>query len=265
MVGSTADNTPPHLPTAPGTSFQRPPANKGTVQQGSPTVKINGKPAARHGDKALTCNDPADLAGGHDRRRRHRDDRLTHDEHRLPRPGLEFPGRPGRRRPDRAGAGRRTRASASRSGRSWPPRPGERVMRPDFGCGLHDLVFGVNNAATATAVTSDGPRGARHLGAAHRRARRVRRTGPGASQCPASSRSTTRCARPTAGSTWSTRSTWSSACRRLPIDKRELPATSSPQTGQLAGQFSGWRPAPDGQPDAGQALIQHLRPLRRSW
>ena len=30
---------------------------------------------------------------------------------------------------------------------------GERVMRPDFGCGIHDLVFGVNNAATATAVT----------------------------------------------------------------------------------------------------------------
>lgn len=31
--------------------------------------------------------------------------------------------------------------------------PGERVMRPDFGCGLSDLVFGVNNAAMATAVT----------------------------------------------------------------------------------------------------------------
>jgi phage baseplate assembly protein W len=31
--------------------------------------------------------------------------------------------------------------------------PGERVMRPGFGCGIHDLVFGVNNAATATAVT----------------------------------------------------------------------------------------------------------------
>lgn len=31
--------------------------------------------------------------------------------------------------------------------------PGERMMRPDFGCGLSDLVFGVNNAATATAVT----------------------------------------------------------------------------------------------------------------
>jgi uncharacterized protein len=29
---------------------------------------------------------------------------------------------------------------------------GERVMRPDFGCGIHDLVFGVNDAATANAV-----------------------------------------------------------------------------------------------------------------
>ena len=25
---------------------------------------------------------------------------------------------------------------------------GERVMRPDFGCGIHDLVFGVNTAST---------------------------------------------------------------------------------------------------------------------
>ncbi|HKE97541.1 MAG TPA: GPW/gp25 family protein [Actinomycetes bacterium] len=31
--------------------------------------------------------------------------------------------------------------------------PGERVMRPDFGCGIHDLVFGVNDARTASAVT----------------------------------------------------------------------------------------------------------------
>jgi phage baseplate assembly protein W len=31
--------------------------------------------------------------------------------------------------------------------------PGERVMRPAFGCGINDLVFGVNNAATATAVS----------------------------------------------------------------------------------------------------------------
>jgi uncharacterized Zn-binding protein involved in type VI secretion len=63
-VGSTADNTPPHLPATPGTGFQRPPSNKGTVQAGSPTVMINGKPAARNGDKALTCNDPADLPAG---------------------------------------------------------------------------------------------------------------------------------------------------------------------------------------------------------
>jgi phage baseplate assembly protein W len=30
--------------------------------------------------------------------------------------------------------------------------PGERLMRPDFGCGMHDLVFAVNNAGTASAV-----------------------------------------------------------------------------------------------------------------
>jgi phage baseplate assembly protein W len=30
--------------------------------------------------------------------------------------------------------------------------PGERMMRPDFGCGIHDMVFGLNNAATASAV-----------------------------------------------------------------------------------------------------------------
>jgi uncharacterized Zn-binding protein involved in type VI secretion len=63
-VGSTAVNTPPHLPTPPGMSFQRPPANKATIAQGSPTVRINGKPAARSGDKALTCNDPVDLPAG---------------------------------------------------------------------------------------------------------------------------------------------------------------------------------------------------------
>src|SRR3954454_2040424 len=50
VVGSTADNTPPHIPTPPGVSFQKPPANKGTVQVGSPTVRITGKSAARTGD-----------------------------------------------------------------------------------------------------------------------------------------------------------------------------------------------------------------------
>jgi len=64
VVGSTADNRPPHLPMAPGTSFQKPPTNKATIQLGSQTVMINHKPAARSGDKALTCNDPADLPAG---------------------------------------------------------------------------------------------------------------------------------------------------------------------------------------------------------
>lgn len=63
-VGSTADNAPPHVPTPPGTAFQRPPANRGTVKAGSGTVKINGKAAARNGDVAETCNDPVDLPAG---------------------------------------------------------------------------------------------------------------------------------------------------------------------------------------------------------
>ncbi|MGI0484844.1 PAAR domain-containing protein [Pantanalinema rosaneae CENA516] len=63
-VDSTADNVPPHLPTPPGTVFQKPPTNKATIKLGSPTVKINGKMAARNGDIALTCNDPSDLPVG---------------------------------------------------------------------------------------------------------------------------------------------------------------------------------------------------------
>ena len=63
-VDSTADNTPPHIPTPPGMAFQNPPANKATIKIGSPTVKINGKMAARNGDMAQTCNDPVDLPVG---------------------------------------------------------------------------------------------------------------------------------------------------------------------------------------------------------
>jgi uncharacterized Zn-binding protein involved in type VI secretion len=63
-VDSTADNTPPHIPTPPGTAFQSPPANKATIKMGSATVKINGKAAARNGDQAETCNDPANLPVG---------------------------------------------------------------------------------------------------------------------------------------------------------------------------------------------------------
>ena len=62
VVGSTATNTPAHIPSA--GPFQKPPADKATIQQGSATVFINGKAAARSGDAAVTCNDPADLPAG---------------------------------------------------------------------------------------------------------------------------------------------------------------------------------------------------------
>jgi uncharacterized Zn-binding protein involved in type VI secretion len=64
VIGSTADNTPAHIPTPPGTSFQNPPANRATIQMGSATVRINGKQAARNLDAAMTCNDPADAPVG---------------------------------------------------------------------------------------------------------------------------------------------------------------------------------------------------------
>jgi uncharacterized Zn-binding protein involved in type VI secretion len=61
-VDSTATNTPSHIPQ--GGSFVSPPSNKATVLTGSATVQINGKSAARNGDTAKTCNDPADLPAG---------------------------------------------------------------------------------------------------------------------------------------------------------------------------------------------------------
>jgi uncharacterized Zn-binding protein involved in type VI secretion len=62
VQGSTATNTPSHVPA--GGPFQKPPANSGRIMLGSATVLINGKPAARNGDTAITCNDPADLPIG---------------------------------------------------------------------------------------------------------------------------------------------------------------------------------------------------------
>ena len=62
VQGSTATNTPSHVPQ--GGPFQKPPSNQATVLAGSTTVFINGKPAARSGDPATTCNDPADLPAG---------------------------------------------------------------------------------------------------------------------------------------------------------------------------------------------------------
>lgn len=62
VQGSTATNTPAHIPQ--GGPFQKPPSNQATVQSGSSSVMINGKPAARNGDPGMTCNDPADLPAG---------------------------------------------------------------------------------------------------------------------------------------------------------------------------------------------------------
>lgn len=60
--GSTADNTPAHVPA--GGPFQKAPSNKGSVKAGSGVVLIENKRAARTGDPAITCNDPADAPGG---------------------------------------------------------------------------------------------------------------------------------------------------------------------------------------------------------
>ena len=64
VKGSTTTNQPSHLPTPPGTSYQTPPKNQGTVDMGSATVTLGGDPAARTGDPVKTCGDPSDLPTG---------------------------------------------------------------------------------------------------------------------------------------------------------------------------------------------------------
>jgi uncharacterized Zn-binding protein involved in type VI secretion len=61
-LGSTATNTPPHIPL--GGTFVNPPTNRGEIIAGSASVLINNKPAARAGDRALTCNDPLPMPIG---------------------------------------------------------------------------------------------------------------------------------------------------------------------------------------------------------
>jgi uncharacterized Zn-binding protein involved in type VI secretion len=60
VVGAGATNTPPHIPQ--GGPFSVPPTNRATIMSGSPTVMIGGKPAARMGDTAITCDDVAPAA-----------------------------------------------------------------------------------------------------------------------------------------------------------------------------------------------------------
>lgn len=67
LQGSSTQLDSPHIPQ--GGAFQRPPSGAGTVQTGSPTVLVNGRPLARLGDVVVTCNDPMDaptsaIAGG---------------------------------------------------------------------------------------------------------------------------------------------------------------------------------------------------------
>ncbi|MDI9978793.1 PAAR domain-containing protein [Rhodococcus sp. IEGM 1307] len=61
-LNSTATNTPVHIPQ--GGTFVNPPTNRATIIRGSATVFINKRPACRHGDTALTCNDPVPLPVG---------------------------------------------------------------------------------------------------------------------------------------------------------------------------------------------------------
>lgn len=62
MKGSAAKNAPDHVPAA--GSFQKPPANRGTIQTGNDRVLVNNRPIARLGEPAMTCNDPADAPNG---------------------------------------------------------------------------------------------------------------------------------------------------------------------------------------------------------
>jgi uncharacterized Zn-binding protein involved in type VI secretion len=63
VVGSTATNT-PHIPTPPGIAFVNTPKNSATIVEGSGSVSINKKAAARATDEATTCNDPSDERKG---------------------------------------------------------------------------------------------------------------------------------------------------------------------------------------------------------
>lgn len=62
VMGSTARNLPPHI--APTGTFAVEPTNQGTVVAEGVTVLIGGRPAARAGDRVLTCNDPVPLPAG---------------------------------------------------------------------------------------------------------------------------------------------------------------------------------------------------------
>lgn len=55
--GSRSQLDSPHVPTPPGTSFAAPPNGVGSVDSGSATVLVAGRPAARAGDTVTTCSE----------------------------------------------------------------------------------------------------------------------------------------------------------------------------------------------------------------
>lgn len=57
VKGSKAKNLAIHVPFPPAVSFQKPPNNEGEIMNGSQTVLIGGKAAARDKDLSQTCTD----------------------------------------------------------------------------------------------------------------------------------------------------------------------------------------------------------------
>jgi uncharacterized Zn-binding protein involved in type VI secretion len=64
VMGSSGLNTPPHVGLHASDPFMAPPTQQGRVMVGSPTVLIEGKPAARTGSPCVMCMGlPGQLVG----------------------------------------------------------------------------------------------------------------------------------------------------------------------------------------------------------
>lgn len=62
VMGSSGFNTPPHVGLHASDPFMAPPTQMGRVMQGSPSVLIEGKPAARQASQVVMCaNVPGQL------------------------------------------------------------------------------------------------------------------------------------------------------------------------------------------------------------
>ena len=101
--------------------------------------------------------------------------------------------------------------------------PGERPMRPEFGCRIQDHLFSPTNSATAAAIAARRAGRAGHVGAPHRRRRGPRRLRPASTSAPSTSTSSTASAATTTNATWSSRST-SSPTNRNPFRAPTYPA-----------------------------------------